>query len=71
MLTGSFGHPGIRAAIGVVVLVIGVALHRVALDVIGAVVIVLGAGQWLYASRKGGTGPSGDPGSGTGDGFRR
>jgi hypothetical protein len=49
-------NPAIRLAIGVVVLVIGVALHRVMFDVTGAVIIVIGAVQWVYRSRGGAAG---------------
>jgi hypothetical protein len=45
-------HPAIRLAIGAVVLAIGVATHRVLFDAAGAVVILLGAGQWLYRARR-------------------
>jgi hypothetical protein len=53
MLFGTFGsiHPAIRAAIGVVILVIGLALHRVLIDATGAAAIVISAVQWLYRSR--------------------
>jgi hypothetical protein len=54
MLLGTV-HPAIRLAIGVMVLVVGVAVHKVFLDVIGAAVIVIGAVQWLYRSRQGGS----------------
>ena len=53
MLLGTF-HPAIRLAIGVVVLVVGVAVHKVIFDVAGAAVILVGAGQWLYRIRQGG-----------------
>jgi hypothetical protein len=46
----------LRLAIGVVVVVIGIALHRVLLDVTGAVIIVIGAVQWVYRSRGGAAG---------------
>jgi hypothetical protein len=54
MLLGTV-HPAIRFAVGVVVLVVGVAVHKVYLDVIGAAVILIGAAQWLYRSRQGGS----------------
>jgi hypothetical protein len=54
MLFGTV-HPAIRAALGVVVLVAGVVLHKVILDVAGAAVVLIGAGQWLYRTRR--TGP--------------
>jgi hypothetical protein len=56
MLFGTV-HPAIRTALGVAVLVAGVVWHRVILDVAGAAVILIGAGQWLYGSRR--TGPRG------------
>ncbi len=40
--------PAVRLAIGVVVLVIGITLHQVLFDITGAVLIVLGASQWIY-----------------------
>jgi len=54
MLLGAV-HPAIRTALGAVVLVAGVVLHKVILDVAGAAVILIGAGQWLYRQRR--TGP--------------
>jgi hypothetical protein len=51
MLLGAV-HPAIRIALGVVVLVIGVAVHKVIFDVAGAVVVLIGAGQWLYRTRR-------------------
>ena len=57
MLLGSV-HPAIRIALGVAVLGIGVAVHKVIFDVAGAAVIAIGAGQWLYRMRRtGSTGP--------------
>ena len=50
MLLGTL-HPAIRLVAGVVVVVIGVALHKVFLDVAGAAVVVLSAVQWV--SRQG------------------
>ena len=55
MLLGTV-HPAIRIALGVVVLVIGVAVHRVIFDVAGAVVVLIGAAQWLYRLRRPGAG---------------
>jgi hypothetical protein len=46
-------HPAIRAAAGVVLLVIGVLLHWVVLGIAGAAAIVISAVQWAY--RKPGT----------------
>ena len=46
-------NPAIRAAVGVMLLVIGILLHRVVLDVTGAAAVVISIGQWLY--RKPGT----------------
>ena len=51
MLLGTV-HPAIRIALGVVVLVIGVAVHRVIFDVAGAAVVLIGAAQWLYRMRR-------------------
>jgi hypothetical protein len=56
MLLGTV-HPAVRVALGLVLLAIGVVLHKVYLDVAGAAVIAVGAGQWLY--RRRGTGPEG------------
>jgi hypothetical protein len=46
-------NPAARVAIGVVVLVIGVVVHKVIFDVAGAAVAVIGCGQWLYRARRG------------------
>jgi hypothetical protein len=46
MLLGTV-HPAIRLAVGVVVVVVGVTVHKVFLDVIGGAVVVISAGQWL------------------------
>jgi hypothetical protein len=46
MLLGTL-HPAIRLAVGVVVVVIGVAVHKVFLDAIGGAVVVLSAVQWM------------------------
>jgi len=46
MLLGTL-HPAIRLVVGVVVVVIGVAMHKVFLDVAGAAVVVLSAVQWV------------------------
>lgn len=46
MLLGTV-HPAIRLAVSVVVVVIGVTVHKVFLDVIGGAVVVISAGQWL------------------------
>lgn len=51
MLLGNL-HPAIRLVVGVVVVVIGVVMHKVFLDVIGAAVVVLSAAQWI-ARQKG------------------
>jgi hypothetical protein len=50
MLLGTL-HPAIRLVVGVVVVVIGVAAHKVFLDAIGGAVVVLSAVQWLYRER--------------------
>jgi hypothetical protein len=41
-------NPAIRAAAGVVLLVIGIVLHSVVLDAAGAAAIVISAVQWLH-----------------------
>jgi hypothetical protein len=51
MLLGTV-HPAIRIALGLVVLVIGVAVHKLIFDVAGAVVVLIGAAQWLYRLRR-------------------
>ena len=50
MLLGTL-NPAIRLAVGVVVVVIGVAAHKVFLDVIGAAVVVISAVQWMTRRR--------------------
>jgi hypothetical protein len=40
-------HPAIRAAVGVVLLVIGLTLHMVLVDATGAAAIVISVVQWL------------------------
>jgi hypothetical protein len=55
MLFGTV-NPAIRAAAGVVLLVIGVVLHSVVLDATGAAALVIGAVQWLHR-RQGSQGP--------------
>ena len=50
MLLGTL-HPAIRLVVGVAVVVIGVAVHKVFLDVIGAAVVVLSAVQWMGRQR--------------------
>jgi hypothetical protein len=57
MLLGTL-HPAIKLVVGVVVVVIGIAAHKVFLDVIGAAVVVLGAFQWI-TRQKGFTGSKG------------
>ncbi len=61
MLLGTV-HPAVRAALGLVILAIGVILHRVYLDVAGGAVIAIGAGQWLYRQHR--TGPKAPRGPG-------
>ncbi len=62
MLFGMFGsvNPAIRAAVGVVILVIGLVLHSVVLDATGAAALVIGAVQWLHRRQetKGPQGPA-------------
>jgi hypothetical protein len=50
-------HPALRPLGGAIILVLGLVLHRVVLDVVGAIGIALGVASWVYASRRGGTGP--------------
>jgi hypothetical protein len=50
MLLGTL-HPAIRLAVGVVIVVIGIAVHKVFLDVIGGAVVVLSAVQWMGRQR--------------------
>ena len=50
MLLGTL-HPAIRLVAGVAVMVIGVAMHKVFLDVIGGAVAVLSAVQWTTRQR--------------------
>ena len=50
MLLGTL-HPAIKLVVGVVVVVIGIAAHKVFLDVIGAAVVMLGAVQWMARQR--------------------
>jgi hypothetical protein len=53
MLFGMSGsiNPAIRAAVGVVILVIGLVLHKVVLDAAGAAAIVISVVQWLQRRR--------------------
>jgi hypothetical protein len=57
MLLGTV-HPAIRLVAGVAVVVVGVAMHKVFLDVIGGAVVALSAFQWI-TRQKGFTGPKG------------
>lgn len=50
MLLGTL-HPAIRLAVGVVIVVIGIATHKVFLDVIGGAVVALSAFQWMTRQR--------------------
>ena len=50
MLLGTL-HPAIRLAVGVVIVVIGIAVHKVFLDVIGGAVVALSAFQWMTRQR--------------------
>ena len=50
MLLGTL-HPAIRLAVGVVIVVIGIAAHKVFLDVIGGAVVALSAFQWTTRQR--------------------
>ncbi|HEX3310121.1 MAG TPA: hypothetical protein VHS32_28035 [Streptosporangiaceae bacterium] len=51
-------HPAIRLGVGVAVVVVGVAMHKVFLDVIGGAVVALSAFQWI-TRQKGFTGSKG------------
>jgi hypothetical protein len=51
-------HPAIRLVVGVAVVVVGVAMHKVFLDVIGGAVVALSAFQWI-TRQKGFTGSKG------------
>jgi hypothetical protein len=57
MLLGTV-HPAIRLVAGVAVVVVGVAMHKVFLDVIGGAVVALSAFQWI-TRQKGFTGSKG------------
>jgi uncharacterized membrane protein (Fun14 family) len=48
----AFFPPVIRAAIGVVLVVIGILVHHLLLDVTGVVVIVISAVQWLRRRQR-------------------
>lgn len=56
MMLFGIANPIVRLAVGVAVLAIGIALHRVLLDATGAVVVVIGVVQWVYRSRGGAAG---------------
>jgi hypothetical protein len=60
MLLGTL-HPAIKLVAGVVAVVIGIAAHKVFLDVIGAAVVVLGAVQWM-TRQQGAKGSKGSKG---------
>ena len=51
MLFGGL-HPAIRIAIGLAVLIIWVALHKVLLDVAGGAVMIISTAQWLSRARR-------------------
>lgn len=56
ILFGVSIHPAIRAAIGIVTLVIGIAIHLYVLDGVGALLLVV-AGYQLYRRHRGTQGP--------------
>ena len=56
MLLFGIRNPAIRLAVGVAVLAIGIALHRVLLDATGAVAIGIGVVQLAHRSRGGAAG---------------
>jgi hypothetical protein len=47
---GLSASPPVRAAIAIVLIVVGIALHRYVLDVTGAVLLVVAG--WQFASRR-------------------
>jgi uncharacterized membrane protein len=51
-LFGVSVDPRIRAALGIIALMIGIGLHLVVLDVIGGVLVLWAGGQWLRRSRS-------------------
>ncbi|HEY3649246.1 MAG TPA: hypothetical protein VGL33_14835 [Streptosporangiaceae bacterium] len=57
MLLGTV-HPAVKFVVGVAVVVVGVAMHKVFLDVIGGAVVALSAYQWI-TRQKGFTGSKG------------
>jgi hypothetical protein len=44
-------HPVIRIAIGIAVLVVGIAIHRYIFDIAGAAIVLLGAVTWTRRTR--------------------
>jgi ABC-2 type transport system ATP-binding protein len=58
-------NPAVRAAIAIALLAIGLALHRLLLEVAGGAGILIAGAQWLYVSRRGARGADG---GGPGDG---
>ena len=57
MLLGTV-HPAVKFVVGVAVVVVGVAMHKVFLDVIWGAVVALSAYQWI-TRQKGFTGSKG------------
>jgi hypothetical protein len=51
-LFGMSVDPRIRAAVGVIALVIGIVLHLIVLDVLGGVLVLWAGGQWLQRGRS-------------------
>jgi threonine/homoserine/homoserine lactone efflux protein len=51
-LFGVSVDPRIRAALGIVALVIGIVIHQEVLGVIGGVLVLWAGGQWLQRSRS-------------------
>jgi hypothetical protein len=51
-------HPAIRAIVGIVALVLGIALHLVILDAVGAIFVAI-SGYQVYRRRGGTQGPRG------------
>ena len=44
--------PRIRAALGIIALVMGIVLHQVVLGAIGGILVLWAGGQWLQRSRS-------------------
>jgi hypothetical protein len=51
-LFGVSVDPRIRAALGIVALVIGIVLHQVVLAVVGGILVLWAGAQWLQRGRS-------------------